>query len=173
MTETISYVTIHAEPLKAVVRAIVTAAGSSAREADLVADHLVEANLTGHDSHGVGMLPRYVEVFLAGDLKINEHVTVVNDTGPLLTLNGNAGFGQVMGFEAMERGIERAAQHGVAVVGLANSHHIGRIGETLVDKPDGDLAGRQLGRGHRFLHIQPAFEAADQIADANVTRRPG
>jgi hydroxycarboxylate dehydrogenase B len=128
MTETIRYVTIHAEPMKAVVRAIVTAAGSSAREADLVADHLIEANLTGHDSHGVGMLPRYVEVFLAGDLKINEHVTVVNDTGPLLTLNGNAGFGQVMGFEAMERGIERAAQHGVAVVGLANSHHIGRIG---------------------------------------------
>jgi uncharacterized oxidoreductase len=128
MTETISYVTIHAEPLKDVVRAIVTAAGSSAREADLVADHLIEANLTGHDSHGVGMLPRYVEVFLAGDLKINEHVSVVSDTGPMLTLNGNAGFGQVMGFEAMERGIERAAQHGVAVVGLANSHHIGRIG---------------------------------------------
>ena len=45
MTETISYVTIRTEPLKAVVRAIVTAAGSSAREADLVADHLVEANL--------------------------------------------------------------------------------------------------------------------------------
>ena len=128
MTETIPYVIIRAEPLKAVVRAIVTSAGSSAREADLVAEHLVEANLTGHDSHGVGMLPRYIEVFLAGDLKINEHVTVVSDTGALLTLNGNAGFGQVMGFEAMERGIERAAQHGVAVVGLANSHHIGRIG---------------------------------------------
>jgi len=53
-------VTIRTEPLKAVVRAIVNAAGSSAREADLVADHLIEANLTGHDSHGVGMLPRYV-----------------------------------------------------------------------------------------------------------------
>jgi hydroxycarboxylate dehydrogenase B len=128
MTETIPYVTIHAEPLKAVTRAIVTSAGSSGREAELVAEHLIEANLTGHDSHGIGMLPRYVEVFLAGGLKINEHVTVVSDAGPLLTLNGNAGFGQVMGFEAMERGIERAAQHGVAVVGLSNSHHIGRIG---------------------------------------------
>ena len=128
MTETTSYVTIGAEPLKAVVQAIVTSAGSSAREAELVAEHLVEANLTGHDSHGVGMLPRYVEVFLAGDLKINQHVAVVSDAGPLLTLDGNAGFGQVIAFEAMERGIERAAQHGVAVVGLSNSHHIGRIG---------------------------------------------
>ncbi|MGF7205912.1 putative oxidoreductase [Skermanella aerolata] len=128
MTETTTYVTISANPLKAVTRAIVTAAGSSAREADLVADHLIEANLTGHDSHGVGMLPRYIEVFVAGDLKVNEHVTVVNDTGALLTLDGNAGFGQVMGYEAMEHGIERAARHGVAVVGLSNSHHIGRIG---------------------------------------------
>src|SRR3954465_8751717 len=128
MTETIPYVPIHAEPLRGGPRVIVTSAGSSGREAELVAEHLIEANLTGHDSHGVGMLPRYVEVFLAGDLKINEHVTVVSDTGPLLTLDGNAGFGQVMGFEAMERGMERAAQHGAAVVGLANSHHIGRIG---------------------------------------------
>jgi hydroxycarboxylate dehydrogenase B len=128
MAETMSYVTVRVEPLKAVVRAIVTSAGSSAREAELVAEQLVEANLTGHDSHGVGMLPRYIEVFLSGGLKVNQHVSVVRDAGPLLTLDGNAGFGQVMGFEAMERGIERTAQHGVAVVGLFNSHHIGRIG---------------------------------------------
>lgn len=128
MTQATSSVLVHAEPLKAVVRAIVERAGSSEREARLVADHLVEANLTGHDSHGVGMLPRYIEVFLAGDLKINQHVSVVGDTGPMLTLDGNSGYGQVMGYEAMALGIERAAQYGVAVVGLANSHHIGRIG---------------------------------------------
>ncbi|QQP90135.1 malate/lactate/ureidoglycolate dehydrogenase [Skermanella sp. TT6] len=128
MSTTMTYVTIAAEPLKAVMREIVTAAGSSPREAELVADHLVEANLTGHDSHGVGMLPRYVEVFLAGDLKVNQHVAPVTDAGALLTLDGKAGFGQVMAYEAMEQGIERAARHGVAVVGLSNSHHIGRIG---------------------------------------------
>lgn len=123
-----SCVTVHAEPLKAVVRAIVARTGSDAREAALVADHLVDANLTGHDSHGVGMLPRYVEVFRAGDLQPNQHVSVVNDTGPMLTLDGNAGYGQVMAHESMELGIARAAQFGVAVVGLSNSHHIGRIG---------------------------------------------
>ncbi|HEY0846583.1 MAG TPA: malate/lactate/ureidoglycolate dehydrogenase [Noviherbaspirillum sp.] len=128
MSEAASSVTVHAEPLKAVVRAIVARTGSDEREAALVADHLVEANLTGHDSHGVGMLPRYIEVFRAGDLKINQHVSVIGDTGPMLTLDGNAGFGQVMGVEAMALGIARAAQFGVAVVGLANSHHIGRIG---------------------------------------------
>lgn len=128
MTETTGDIFIHAGPLKAVVRAIIARTGSSEREAGLVADHLVEANLTGHDSHGVGMLPRYIEVFRAGGLRINQHVSIVSDAGPMLTLDGNAGFGQVMGYEAMELGIARAAQHGVAVVGLSNSHHIGRIG---------------------------------------------
>jgi len=128
MTDGASNLIVHAEPLKTVVRAIVARTGSTEREAQLVADHLVEANLTGHDSHGVGMLPRYIEVFRAGDLKINQHVSIISETGPMLALDGNAGFGQVMGYEAMEHGIARATRFGVAVVGLSNSHHIGRIG---------------------------------------------
>ncbi len=121
-------VTVAAEPLKAAVRAIVECAGSSEREARLVAEQLVEANLTGHDSHGVGMVPRYVEALDEGGLRINQQLRVVTDAGPLLMLDGNAGYGQVMAFDAMALGIERVAAHGVAVVGLANSHHIGRIG---------------------------------------------
>ncbi len=104
------------------------ALGSEPREAALVADQLVGANLAGHDSHGVGMLPAYVTHALTGELRINQHVAVLNDTGPLVALDGAAGFGQVMGFEAMEVAIERAKQYGVALVGLRNSFHIGRIG---------------------------------------------
>jgi uncharacterized oxidoreductase len=121
-------VTVRAEPLRRFVRAIVERGGSTPREAGLVALNLVEANLTGHDSHGVGMLPRYVENLLAGGLRANQHLKVVADQGALLTLDGQAGYGQVMGVEAMELGIARARTHGVAVLGLANSHHIGRIG---------------------------------------------
>jgi len=93
-----------------------------------VADQLVQANLAGHDSHGVGMLPSYVDGVVNDRLKINSHPSVVVDAGALLTLDGNAGYGQVNGFETMQMGIERAATHGVAVVGLRNSYHIGRIG---------------------------------------------
>jgi len=128
MNEQTGYVTVRAEPLQAVTRAIVGRTGSAAREADLVALQLVEANLTGHDSHGVGMLPRYVEVFHLGRLKVNQHVSVVMDGGALLTLDGNMGYGQVIAFETMQMGIARAKEYGVAVVGLSNSHHIGRIG---------------------------------------------
>lgn len=128
MHENTSYLSVHAEPLKAVTRAIIACTGSNEREAGLVADQLVEANLTGHDSHGVGMLPRYIEVFHLGKLQPNQHVSVVLDSGALLTLDGNLGYGQVMAYEAMQMGIARAGVHGVAVVGLSNSHHIGRIG---------------------------------------------
>ncbi len=123
-----SEVHVAPEPLRAVVRTIVRHGGSGEREATLVAEQLVEANLTGHDSHGVGMLPRYVESLAEGGLHVEQKLSVVTDAGPLLMLDGHAGYGQVMAFDAMRLGIERAAEHGVAVVGLANSHHIGRIG---------------------------------------------
>ena len=122
------YRTIKAQPLTNVIRAIAKAGGSTDREADLVATNLVEANLKGHDSHGVGMIPRYVEAISEGGLAVNQHVKIVMDTGPLLTLDGLTGYGQVMGHEAMELGAERAKRNGVCVVGLSNSHHIGRIG---------------------------------------------
>jgi uncharacterized oxidoreductase len=120
--------TFGADALAASVRAIVAAAGSHDAEASQVAANLVEANLRGHDSHGVGMVPRYIDAVLEGGLAVNAHVAVRRDSGPLLTLDGQRGYGQVIGREAMELGAARAKEHGVAVVGLAHSHHLGRIG---------------------------------------------
>ena len=123
-----SEVLIDSHVLHAFVVAIWRAAGSEAREATLVADHLVAANLAGHDSHGVGMIPRYVLSCREGELKLNAHARVVRDAGAVLTIEGDRGFGQVVAFEAMERGIERAKSLGVCALGLRNAHHIGRIG---------------------------------------------
>jgi len=107
---------------------VVRHAGSEPREAELVATNLVLANASGHDSHGVGMLPRYVGSLLDGGLVPNRHVRVELDTGALLRLDAGWGYGQVAGFEAMQLGCARAREHGVCVVALANSHHLGRIG---------------------------------------------
>jgi len=125
MTETFTF---HADALTAAVRAIVAGAGSAASEAAQVAANLVEANLRGHDSHGVGMVPRYVDAVLEGGLALNAHVQVRQDSGTLLTLDGVQGYGQVIGQEAMALGAARAKEHGVCIVGLAHSHHLGRIG---------------------------------------------
>ena len=53
---------IQAESLKRIVSAILEKGGSSKIESQIVAAHLVRANLVGHDSHGVGMLPKYVKM---------------------------------------------------------------------------------------------------------------
>jgi uncharacterized oxidoreductase len=119
---------VSAPDLVAAVRAIVRAGGSSVEEAELVATNLVEANLRGHDSHGVGMIPRYVDSLQEGGLCVEEHVAITLDTGALLTLDGRQGYGQVIGLEAMRLGAERAHRHGVCGVGLAHAHHLGRIG---------------------------------------------
>ena len=107
---------------------VVRGFGSSEAEVQAVAGNLIEANLTGHDSHGIGMLPRYAEAFLQGGLTPNAQVSTVLDAGALLRLDGNAGFGQVIGAQAMALGMARAQAQGSCIVALGNSHHLGRIG---------------------------------------------
>lgn len=119
---------IEADKLRAVVRGICRHAGSDEREAAMVADNLVLANLSGHDSHGVGMMPAYISNVVEGLLKPNQHISVESDSGPILQIDGNVGYGQVIGHEAMELGISRARDLGVAVIALRRSHHLGRIG---------------------------------------------
>ena len=120
--------TIPAQVLRTQCASILVAAGSSAEEAEKVAANLVMANLSGHDSHGVGMLPRYVDAVLEGGLKPNASVQTVLDAGSLLTLNGQRGYGQVIGEQAMALGMVRAKAHGSCIMALAESHHLGRIG---------------------------------------------
>ena len=111
------------------INSVVAAGGSNAREARIVAENLVTANLTGHDSHGVGMIPRYIDSLLEGGLVVNQHPKIVFDGGAMISLDGQAGYGQVIGMEAMDIGIARAKQHGMCVMGLGRSHHLCRIGQ--------------------------------------------
>lgn len=114
--------------LRRIAREIFVAAGAEEADAAIVADHLVEANLTGHDSHGVGMIPQYVRGILGGVLDPKAHAKIEDRGGAVISVDGNKGFGQVVAREAIEAGMERAATMGVAMVALRNASHIGRIG---------------------------------------------
>lgn len=119
---------ITAPGLKGLAGAIFRAMGSSAAESARVAENLVLANLSGHDSHGVGMIPRYVQSWQQGGLALDARLRVCHDGGAVLTLDGQRGFGQSIGEQAIELGVARAREHGVCVLALHNSHHLGRIG---------------------------------------------
>ncbi len=119
---------IFPDRLKAFAGAILAASGSNARETQIVADHLVQTNLKGHDSHGIGMIPLYIDDRKAGILKTNGKLSVVSDNGPMIVADGDQASGQVMAHEATELGIARAKRDGMALVALRNTHHMGRIG---------------------------------------------
>ena len=82
--------------LRATAARIFIAAGSTPAEAAIVADHLVEANLRGHDSHGVGMIPTYLESLAAGTLRPNSRGRMVRDDGASIVYDGERGYGQVV-----------------------------------------------------------------------------
>ena len=114
--------------LKAVVKAIFAAAGSDERECGLAADHLVEANLRGHDSHGIGMIPAYITNLGLGELNLNTKPEIVFDNGSMLVCDGQLGLGQTVAHDALELAISRAKESGSCILALRNAHHIGRIG---------------------------------------------
>ena len=114
--------------LRQAIALVFEAGGADARVARAVADMLVEANLSGHDSHGIQMVTYYVDCLANGGLDPAARPELVLDGGAVLRIDGHRGFGAIAGAFAMEQGIERARQHGVALVALGNSHHLGRIG---------------------------------------------
>ena len=120
--------TFTAHGLQTLSHLIATRMGSEAVEAAEVADHLVRANLAGHDSHGVGMLPAYVRLLKAGLLVPNQVSDTVLDSGALLVIDAKRGYGQRAAGDAVRRGIAKAKEMGACVLALRNASHIGRIG---------------------------------------------
>ena len=121
-------VTIQAQALSDLVTEIFEHTSCSGAESRRIADNLVEANLTGHDSHGVIRVGRYVDWLQAGVQLADQTLDVLVDPPPLRLVDGKYGMGQTVGPLAVDVGIERATEHGLAIVALRKAGHLGRIG---------------------------------------------
>ena len=115
--------------LVAFVTATMQRAGCSAEEADSIARRLVDSNSVGHDSHGVIRVGKYLEWVREGWLKPNQPPSVVFESDAIAIVDGNRGFGQVIGEFATRLGIAKAAKTGIAMIGLRNCGHLGRVGD--------------------------------------------
>ncbi|HYZ62014.1 MAG TPA: malate/lactate/ureidoglycolate dehydrogenase [Acetobacteraceae bacterium] len=147
--------------------ALFRAGGSDAEEADAVAAHLVEANLAGHDSHGVIRVPKYLDWVDAGLLLPNQHVTLARDLGALVVADGGFGYGQVIGHEAMELMASRARQHGICALALRNSGHLGRIGAWAEQLAAAGLVSIHFVNTSGFGILVAPFGATDRRLSAN------
>ncbi len=120
---------IQAEALQDLTAEIFVAAGCSDEEGARIGRRLVMANLTGHDSHGVIRIPRYLQWMRDGTLVPGRTIGIVTESESFAVVDGRHGFGQSVGTQAVELGIAMAERNGVAIVGLRNAGHLGRIGD--------------------------------------------
>jgi hydroxycarboxylate dehydrogenase B len=122
-------VTIKAGALADLVRDIFAKAGCSEAEAERIGKYLVSANLTGHDSHGVVRVPRYVHWKKVGTVIADREVKIVTETPVLAVVDGLHGFGQTVAPQAVAIGIEKCRKNGLSMIALRNAGHIGRVGD--------------------------------------------
>ena len=119
---------VPAGALRSLIAETFAAAGCAPEEAGRIAENLVDANLTGHDSHGVIRVPRYLDWLREGTLKAGQRVAVISESETLALLDGQLGFGQSVGPQAVTLGIDKAQRSGIAIVALRRAGHLGRIG---------------------------------------------
>jgi LDH2 family malate/lactate/ureidoglycolate dehydrogenase len=117
------------EQLSRLVDAAFQKLGATPDDAGIVARHMVGANLAGHDSHGVILLPTYVERVGKGDIVLDAPFEIVDDTATTARIDGHWGLGQVVSERAMFLAMEKAKRHNIAAVTVMQQSHVGRVAD--------------------------------------------
>lgn len=116
-----------AEELRELMRALLVAAGTPEESATFVGDSLVDANLAGHDSHGVIRILHYLEMVECGEVHPAQQPEVRTRSGATAVIDGHWGWGQVSMQLATDTAVELAREFGLGAATVTNSYHIGRV----------------------------------------------
>ena len=146
---------VDAPAMERLVGAIFERAGCEAEEARRIAWRLTGANLRGHDSHGVLRARRYLEWMEAGKVLPGRRIEVERETEVIAVIDGGYGFGQTVGEQTVDLGVEKARRHGVAVTALKNSGHLGRIGDWAERAAESDCASIHMVNVRGSLIVAP------------------
>ena len=143
------------------------AAGARPDDARIVGDALVEANLAGHDSHGVMRIPSYVAWMEKGAINVNAEFEIVTETEAFAVTDGDWGFGQVMARKAMDVGIEKAARVGIANICARNCAHIGRVGDYPIQAAERGMASALFVNTHGAGRLVATFGGIERRLSDN------
>jgi hydroxycarboxylate dehydrogenase B len=158
---------IDAAQLRAFVTDAFAAAESSREEAAIVADHLVDANLAGHDSHGVIRLPKYLDWHAQGMVLANRHAQIVKESACNAVIDGQFGYGQVIGREAMIIAVDKARRSGLCAASIRNAGHLGRIGAWAEQVAEAGLASIHFVNTSGFGILVAPHGGSDRRLSAN------
>ncbi|MDT5348545.1 MAG: hypothetical protein QOH91_1832 [Mycobacterium sp.] len=116
---------IGADEARWLTRAALADAGLCATDAQEVADALVDTSLRGIDTHGLRLLPQYLDELATGVANPTAMISLVSDRGAGMLIDADGALGVVAGLAAARLAAQRAAKFGVAAVGVRNSNHFG------------------------------------------------
>ena len=111
--------------LRQIAAAVYRSIGVPTQDAELAADTLVQADLWGHQSHGLLRLGWYYARLKSGAMKAVTQTSLAVDAGAISVMDGHDGIGQVITRQAVDEAVARAKLHGVGVVSIRNSNHFG------------------------------------------------
>ncbi len=117
--------TVTADALARFIQRCLIAVDLPEQDAQIVAELMSEADLTGSDGHGVFRLPQYVKRVKASGIKVRPNIQVVKNKGAMALVDGDDGMGHLVMHRATEIAIEKAAEHGVGWVGIRHGNHAG------------------------------------------------
>src|ERR687885_1378874 len=132
---------VAAERLHGIGAALLVAAGSPSEEAEVVMRHCIDANLAGHDSHGIIQIPTYIDRVRAGHIVPGAPWTIVQESPTTTVVDGHWGFGYVVTERAMRLTIEKARAANVAATTVARQGHIGRLASYTLMAAEADMIG--------------------------------
>ena len=158
---------LNPDKLRDFIQQLFERVGSESKEAERIAFYLLQANLTGHDSHGVIRAPYYIDYVKNDQTRTNQSLSVIFQTDSMAIVDGNFGFGQVIGEQAMQLGIDMAKKHGIATVSLRNSAHLGRIGDWPTMVADAGMASFHFVNTSGYGLLVAPFGGIDRRLSAN------
>jgi hydroxycarboxylate dehydrogenase B len=120
---------ISGDDLKGFVAAIFEAVGTPADIAECTARILVNADLSGHPSHGVLRIPDYLRQIEGGGMDTSAMPAITRETPGTASVDAQRGWGHHAAYWSMDLAIRKAKTNGMAGVSLDNCNHIGRLGE--------------------------------------------
>ncbi len=147
---------VSAERLEILARALLVAAGTPEADAATIARLSIAANMAGHDSHGIILIPTYIERVKKGHIIADAKWEIVQETPTTTVVDGNWGFGYVVTERAMRHTIAKAKTQNVAATTVYRQGHIGRLASyPLMAAEEGMIAMITADSGRSPKHVAP------------------
>jgi LDH2 family malate/lactate/ureidoglycolate dehydrogenase len=115
--------------LRTIAGKLLQGAGASEEEATVIARHTIDSNLAGHDSHGIMLVPTYIDRIKRDHITPGAPFEVTRDSTVATVIDGHWGFGYVVSERAMQMTIDKAREHGVAATTVFRQSHVGRVAD--------------------------------------------